>query len=48
MCAPIKLSFPFSERKPLFDALLNVYQKQEKNIKKRLDVREDSAENKVS
>ena len=26
MCAPIKLNFPFCKRKPLFDALLNVYQ----------------------
>ena len=26
MCAPIKLNFPFYKRKPLFDALSNVYQ----------------------
>ena len=26
MCAPIKLNFPFCKRKPLFDALSNVYQ----------------------
>ena len=26
MCAPIKLSFLFCKRKPLFDALSNVYQ----------------------
>ena len=32
MSAPIKLNFPFCKRKPLFDALLNVYQT---DVKKR-------------